>query len=310
MHCCACKRGPDSDGRGGDGVGAAASRAAPADQAAKICDTFVALPPHAPPGAAVFAKNSDRPSAEMHEVVLFPPAEHAPGAAVRRTYISVPQARRTLDVLLSRPSWMFGAETAANEAEFVVGNEAVWTTEPDDGPPALPGMDLVRLAAERGATAAAAVDVLTTLLEALGQGRGCAEGDDWSYRNSFMVADAGEAWVVEMASRRWAAERVAGLRNVSNCLSVRRWACGAEGLGAACAARGAPARAFAAAFAEGGAPPARRAPGARTRARRCWRPRPPRRRARSASEPWRQFSGTRARASACAAAGAFGRMAR
>jgi secernin len=145
---------------------------------------------------------------------------------------------------------------AAAALGVVVGNEAVWTTEPDDGPPALLGMDLVRLAAERGATAAAAVDALVELLESHGQGGGCAEGDDWSYHNSFMVADAGEAWVVETAGRWWAAERVAGLRNISNCLSVRRWARGAEGLGAACAARGAPARDFAAAFAEGGVPPA------------------------------------------------------
>ena len=32
----------------------------------------------------------------------------------------------------------------ANDAGVVIGNEAVWTVEPEDGPPALLGMDLVR----------------------------------------------------------------------------------------------------------------------------------------------------------------------
>ncbi|KAL4445908.1 hypothetical protein ABPG77_009107 [Micractinium sp. CCAP 211/92] len=130
---------------------------------------------------------------------------------------------------------MWGAEMGANEAGVVCGNEAVWTVEDADGPPALLGMDLVRLALERGQTASQAVDVITSLLEAHGQGGPCEEGGDWTYHNSFLVADAGEAWVLETAGAYWVAQRISQgkpalpsdrlpsqrTRNISNCLSIR-----------------------------------------------------------------------------------------
>ena len=49
-------------------------------------------------------------------------------------------------------------------------------------PPPLPlGMDLLRLALERGTTAADAARICGELLEVHGQGGACAEGDDWSH---------------------------------------------------------------------------------------------------------------------------------
>ena len=74
-----------------------------------------------------------------------------------------------------------------------VGNEAVGTVEPDSEGEALLGMDLVRLALERATTAREGVEVITALLEAHGQGGGCAEGDDWTYHNGFLLADRTEA---------------------------------------------------------------------------------------------------------------------
>ena len=68
------------------------------------------------------------------------------------------------------------------------------------------GMDLVRLALERATTAREGVEVITALLEAHGQGGGCAEGDDWTYHNGFLLADRTEAWVLETAGEWWAAE--------------------------------------------------------------------------------------------------------
>jgi secernin len=77
-------------------------------------------------------------------VVAYQAAEHPPGAALQCTYISIPQAPRTLAVVLSKPTWMWGAEMGANSEGVVVGNEAVWTVEDSDGPAGLLGMDLVR----------------------------------------------------------------------------------------------------------------------------------------------------------------------
>lgn len=54
----------------------------------------------------------------------------------------------TKAVILSKPSWMWGAEMGANECGVVIGNEAVWTNDNDGDSNTtvkrLLGMDLVR----------------------------------------------------------------------------------------------------------------------------------------------------------------------
>ena len=49
-------------------------------------------------------------------------------------------------MILSKPAWMWGAETGANEPGVCIGNEAVWTQLADetDLTERLLGMDLVR----------------------------------------------------------------------------------------------------------------------------------------------------------------------
>ena len=197
----------------------------------RSCDTFVFVGSSggesSAPAATLFFKNSDRPSDEEHEVVHFPAAEHPPGAKVQCTYISIPQASSTLGVVLSRPRWLWGCEMGANECGVVGGNEAVGSALADElgSEERLLGMDLLRLALERGRSAREAVDVCCALLEAHGQGGGCEEHDkSWTYENGFLFADASEAFVLETAGvHHWAVERVpAGkYRNISNGLSIR-----------------------------------------------------------------------------------------
>lgn len=145
---------------------------------------------------------------------------------LRCTHISIPQAEHTYSVVLSKPAWMWGCEIGANERGVVGGNEAVSSLLAHElgTEPRLIGMDLLRLALERGGTAQEAVDVLTTLLEAHGQGGPCEDGGDWTYENGFILADASEAFVVETAGvHHWAVERVppGKGRNISNGLSIR-----------------------------------------------------------------------------------------
>jgi len=187
-----------------------------------MCDTLVALPNATADGSVIFAKNSDRPADEAQSVRRYPAADHPAGAVLRCTYMEIPQVEATAAVILSQPDWMWGAEMGANEHGLVIGNEAVWTRAPL-GPPALLGMDLVRLGLERAATAREAVDVIAALLETHGQGGACAENDpSFAYHNSFLMADANEAWVLETADRDWVAERITeGTRNISNGLSIR-----------------------------------------------------------------------------------------
>lgn len=61
------------------------------------------------------------------------------------TYITIDQVEKTHAVVLSRPSWLWGAEMGANEFGVCIGNEAVWGKEEIDDQEALLGMDLVRL---------------------------------------------------------------------------------------------------------------------------------------------------------------------
>jgi dipeptidase len=184
-----------------------------------VCDTLVSITPD----GVLFAKNSDRDPNESQIPRWYPAADHgtAPAGDVACTWISIPQVQRTHAVLLSQPWWMWGAEMGANDHGVVIGNEAVFTNQPL-GEPALLGMDLLRLALERAATAHDAVGVIVELLERHGQGGPCShEKPGFSYHNSFLVADPSGAIVLETAGTNWAIEIVTGRgRSISNGLSI------------------------------------------------------------------------------------------
>ncbi|GLG94223.1 Secernin-2 [Gryllus bimaculatus] len=188
------------------------------------CDTFVVLPPLTSHGGVIFGKNSDRPSGEVQELIYEPAKTFEENDKLQCTYIEIDQHPSTHAVILSKPSWMWGAEMGANDQGVVVGNEAVWTQmgSAQDNEERLLGMDLVRLALERAKSAEEAVDVIGSLLEQFGQGGPCSDTvPDFTYHNSFLIADPQEAWVLETAGRLWVAERVAdGCRNISNVLSI------------------------------------------------------------------------------------------
>lgn len=188
------------------------------------CDTFVVLGDKTKGGRVVFGKNSDRPSGEVQEIIYQPSQDHGDGDALQCTYISIPQASHTHAVILSKPSWMWGAEMGSNDQGVAVGNEAVWTkmNSDDDLTERLIGMDLVRLALERGSSAEEAKNVIKSLLEEHGQGGPCSDSDpSFTYHNSFLITDTKEAWVLETAGKHWAAQRVtSGYRNISNKLSI------------------------------------------------------------------------------------------
>ncbi len=185
-----------------------------------MCDTIVALPPATADGSVLFGKNSDRERNEAQAVEFVPRARHAPDERLRCTHISIPQVRETHAALLCRPFWMWGAEMGANEHGVVIGNEAVHARIPAQQEPALLGMDLLRLALQRAATAAKAVETIIELLEQHGQGGNCGHLTQRFYNNSFLVADPKEAFVLETVGRMWVVQRARDVRTISNAYSI------------------------------------------------------------------------------------------
>ncbi len=187
-----------------------------------MCDTIVALGNSTLNGSVLFGKNSDREKDEPHIIIRVPRKEHKKGERVRCTYIEIDQAELTYDCILCKPSWIWGAEMGVNENGVVIGNEAVFTKE-RQGPPALLGMDILRLALERSKTAKEAVDNIIYLIEHYGQGGKCGYTKDLRYHNSFLVADFTSAWVVETAGSYWELEKVKDIRSISNALTIREF---------------------------------------------------------------------------------------
>ncbi|NOH02477.1 MAG: peptidase U34 [Chloroflexi bacterium] len=186
-----------------------------------MCDTLIVTRFATAKGVAIFGKNSDRPPNEGQSMVYFPAATHAKGGKVKCTYIEIPQAEKTHAVLLSKPFWMWGAEMGVNEHGLVIGNEAVYTKVPVSKEPALLGMDMLRAALERAVTPREAVQVIVDLLEQFGQGGNSAShGNSMYYHNSFLIANAEDAWVLETVEKEWAARQVRDVYSISNCLTL------------------------------------------------------------------------------------------
>jgi len=185
-----------------------------------MCDTIAATGSATADGITLFGKNSDREPNEAQNLCHIHRQRHDLGASVKCTYISIPQVAKTNAVLLSKPFWMWGAEMGVNEHGLAIGNEAVFTRVPYEKGPALTGMDLLRLALERAATAQTAVHIITDLIETFGQGGNCGYTHKLFYHNSFLLADPESVWVLETAGPHWAAKRVDGIYAISNKITL------------------------------------------------------------------------------------------
>ncbi|HLM96324.1 MAG TPA: hypothetical protein VK283_08410 [Acidimicrobiales bacterium] len=181
-----------------------------------MCDTLCVLGER----GTLFAKNSDRPVGETQVVEVH--GRRPAGGRLRTQYLELPD-RGAAATILSRPSWLWGAEHGVNEHGVAIGNEMVNTVDdPRPAPAALLGMDLVRLGLERAASAEEALDVMTGLLERHGQGGVGDAVNDVAYWSSFLIADGASAWVLETSARSWAARPVDRGGAISNRLTLRR----------------------------------------------------------------------------------------
>ncbi|HEY8768243.1 MAG TPA: hypothetical protein VIP09_13440 [Dehalococcoidia bacterium] len=181
-----------------------------------MCDTLCAIGP----SGAIFAKNSDRPSAEAQLIEALP--ARTPGGSLQTQYLTIDDAGAAA-ILGSQPAWLWGLKHGVNEHGVAIGNEKVYTrANPNKEPPALIGMDLVRLGLERGQTADGALEAMTDALECYGQGGICDQTTGESYFSSFLICDPAGGWLLETSGRTWVAAPVRGAAAISNRLTLRR----------------------------------------------------------------------------------------
>ncbi|HUH72765.1 MAG TPA: carcinine hydrolase/isopenicillin-N N-acyltransferase family protein [Chitinophagales bacterium] len=185
-----------------------------------MCDTFVCPPHLSESGNWIFGKNSDREPNEI-QLTHHYPARQIPSGMQQCTFIEVQHTLQTFATILSQPIGMWGAEMGVNEKGVTIGNEAVFSKfslpKKDKG---LTGMDMLRLALESCDTAQKAVNKLIQLNENYGQDANGGYQSKFYYHNSFLIADAEEAFVLETAGELWALEKVKTYRAISNGLSI------------------------------------------------------------------------------------------
>lgn len=167
----------------------------------------------------IFAKNSDRSCNEPNLVQFFPGGE-TKVETVKCTYMEIPEVLNKQSVLLVKPSWIWGAEMGINESGVVIGNEAVFTNSKGKSKKRLLGMDMLRLALERGNSSKQALEILIVLLEKYGQGGNCAFDKTFYYDNSFLIADKSEAYIMETSGFLFKTKKLDNFGNISNRLSI------------------------------------------------------------------------------------------
>jgi secernin len=180
-----------------------------------MCDTIVALPEATADGAMLLAKNADTEVNEAQQILRLPAQDYGPGALVRVSHLTIPQARHTYEVILDRSFWAWGGEIGCNEHGVAIGDEAAFSnqTAEKDGVIIL---DLLRLGLERGKTAREAVDVIGAHVEAYGQGGNVQMMGNFKFDSGFLISDRTEAWVVNCAGKHWAARRARSTEAISN----------------------------------------------------------------------------------------------
>ena len=185
-----------------------------------MCDTFVAFGSATVDGSVLLAKNADTEVNEAQHLVRFPARDYAEGALVRLSHITIPQARRTHEVVLNKSFWTWGAEIGFNEHGLAAGNEAVFSNQAPERDGVMI-IDLLRLVLERARDCDEAVDVVAWAIESFGQGGNCELRGNSHFDGSLLVADREGSVIIETAGREWAARRVDDFGSISNVIGIR-----------------------------------------------------------------------------------------
>lgn len=170
-------------------------------------------------GRSFFGKNSDRKPEEPQYTLII--EERPPSSTVTisgNRMLEVPDSGYSC--VISKPSWIWGAEMGINSRGVSLGNEAVFGKAPVDKKGIL-GMDILRLALQNSATAEEALEFILGFLEEFGQGGNGAYKGKLYYHNSFLISDPRGAYILETAGRQWAYKRIEGFGSISNAYSIK-----------------------------------------------------------------------------------------
>ncbi len=179
------------------------------------CDMVVAVGQATADGRTLFGHNCTLPASANLVLCRTRGRDYSPGETVRVRCLELPQARRTYCVVGAQPDHHWGYIQGVNSAGLAVGCGALSPQFAAAGRGLL-GTDLVRLTLERCRTARQGADYLTDLLAQYGR----AENAD--YDPTFLLADGGEAFVIETAGAYWAEQEVREARAVSEVRMIRQ----------------------------------------------------------------------------------------
>jgi secernin len=186
-----------------------------------MCDTMGIGAAFTGSEISIFGKNSDREADEAQLVQAIPRKSFPERQNLQCTYITIPQAVATNATVISKPFWIWGAEMGVNEKGVAMGNEALFTRVKPEKKPGLIGMDLLRLALERAATAEEAAQTIIDLLGAYGQAGPCGYRDKkFSYMNSFLIMDRACIITLETVGRDYAMKHHANHAAISNGITI------------------------------------------------------------------------------------------
>ncbi len=197
-----------------------------------MCDTFSFFS-KTESRRSFFAKNSDRTPGEPQIIEFVQHAEknfqtdflhdklkkYTEGPFIRLKEI-FNQFEHPYAAIISRPTWIWGAEMGMNSRGVAIGNEAVFSKQKlvKNG---LLGMDILRLALHNAATADEAAQFIISLLERYGQdGNGSYTGT-LRYHNSFLIKDPEKVIVLESTAKSWAVKEVRDFTSISNSYTLR-----------------------------------------------------------------------------------------
>jgi secernin len=181
------------------------------------CDMVVALSQATVDGSTILGHNCNRPGDEGLSLIRRPGRQYALGERLLIDTLVVPQARRTHTVLACTSTGRWGYWQGINDQGVAIGLTGIRTRLRDERM-GLQGTDLVRLGLERAGSAMQAVDVLTDFVARMGQSR--SAGDDLD--SAFLIADAREAYHIELCGRHWALQQVRQVRAVTSRCDLRQ----------------------------------------------------------------------------------------